>query len=189
MSERYFKKLVGDRIYLSPKNLDDTEQYTVWLNDFRVTDGLQGENLISVVKEKAWLEESLRSESRDFAIVRLSDDKLIGNCGFNNIDPRNRYGEIGLFIGEEDDRNHGLGGEAVGLLLDYGFNYLNLHSIALSAYGFNKRALACYKKAGFKETGVRRERRFVNGKYYDEIMLDILETEFHGDNIRNKNLK
>ncbi|MDR2635143.1 MAG: GNAT family N-acetyltransferase [Clostridiales bacterium] len=189
MSEKYFKKLVGDRIYLSPMRIEDAEQYTEWLNDFRVTDGLQGENLLTVVREKAWLEDALRGDDRHFAIVCLKDDKLIGNCGFNIIKHRNRYGEIGLFIGDEENRSRGLGAEIVGLLLDYGFNYLNLHSIGISTYGFNKRALACYKKAGFKETGRFRERVFVNGKYYDEITLDILETEFIGDRIRNKNLK
>ena len=31
---RYFKKLLGDRIYLSPRNSQDIEQFTEWLNDF-----------------------------------------------------------------------------------------------------------------------------------------------------------
>ena len=35
---KYFKKLVGDNIYLSPRNLEDAEKYTEWLNDFQVTD-------------------------------------------------------------------------------------------------------------------------------------------------------
>ena len=35
---RYFKKLVGDRIYLSPRNSEDVEIFTEWLNDFETTD-------------------------------------------------------------------------------------------------------------------------------------------------------
>ena len=35
---KYFKKLVGDRIYLSPRNSQDVELFTKWLNDFQVTD-------------------------------------------------------------------------------------------------------------------------------------------------------
>lgn len=36
----YFKKLVGDRIYLSPKGTSNEEvkQFTEWMNDFDVTD-------------------------------------------------------------------------------------------------------------------------------------------------------
>lgn len=37
---KYFKKLVGDTIYLSPRNSEDVEIFTKWLNDFQVTDGL-----------------------------------------------------------------------------------------------------------------------------------------------------
>ena len=29
---KYFKKLVGERIYLSPRNSEDVEQFTEWLN-------------------------------------------------------------------------------------------------------------------------------------------------------------
>ena len=28
---KYFKKLVGERIYLSPRNSEDVEQFTEWL--------------------------------------------------------------------------------------------------------------------------------------------------------------
>ena len=35
---KYFKKLLGDRIYLSPRNTEDYELFTEWLNDFETTD-------------------------------------------------------------------------------------------------------------------------------------------------------
>ena len=35
---KYFKKLVGERIYLSPRSIEDAEVYTKWMNDFEVTD-------------------------------------------------------------------------------------------------------------------------------------------------------
>ena len=31
---KYFKKLVGDKIYLSPRNIEDAELYVKWMNDF-----------------------------------------------------------------------------------------------------------------------------------------------------------
>ena len=38
MKMKYFKKLVGDRIYLSPRNAEDLEKFTEWMNDFQITD-------------------------------------------------------------------------------------------------------------------------------------------------------
>ncbi len=36
----YFKKILGDRIYLSPKGTSEEEiqKFTEWMNDFQVTD-------------------------------------------------------------------------------------------------------------------------------------------------------
>ena len=66
---------------------------------------------------------------------------------------------------------------------------MNLHSIELYVMSFNERALNCYKKCGFKEIGKMRENRFINGKYYDTIIMDILENEFSESYIINKNIK
>ena len=55
-------------------------------------------------------------------------------------------------------------------------------------YLLNTYALKCYEKCGFKEYGIRRKCKFVNGKYYDSISMDILAEEFEGDFIRNKNI-
>ena len=43
-------------------------------------------------------------------------------------------------------------------------------------------------KCGFKDTGANREQIFLNGKYYDKLHMDILEIEFKGDYINNKNI-
>ena len=53
---------------------------------------------------------------------------------------------------------------------------------------FNQRAQKCYQKCGFKECGRRRECKYINGKYYDNITMDILKDEFNGEYIRNKNI-
>ena len=96
---------------------------------------------------------------------------------------------MGIFIGEKEGRDRGIGTEAINLILEYGFNYLNLNSIKLDVMEFNSRAIACYKKCGFKEMGRRRQCNYINGKYYDTILMDILKEEFAGDFIRNKNIK
>ena len=74
--------------------------------------------------------------------------------------------------------NRGYGTEAVELLLGYGFNVLNLNNIMLTVFAFNKRALRCYEKAGFRVIGKRRKARFYAGRYHDEIFMDILAQEF-----------
>ena len=186
---KYFKKIIGDRIYLSPRNSEDVEQFTQWLNDFETTDYLgRSGTLITIEGEKKYLEENNSPEST-FVIVTLDNNKMIGTVSLEKINWRNRTATLGIFIGDKDFRNNGYGTEAIKLILEYGFKYLNLHSIRLDLLAVNERAHKCYLKCGFKDTGKSREEIFLNGKYYDKLHMDILEYEFEGDYIRNKNVK
>lgn len=190
---KYYKKLIGDRIYLSPRGTseDEIQKFTEWMNDFEVTDytGRSGQ-IVTLIGEKEYLEDSAReSKNRNFDIIELNENKLIGTLGLEHINWIERSAVLGIFIGDEDFRSNGYGTEAINLLLEYGFKYLNLHSIRLSLLSINERAHKCYKKCGFKDTGCSREKIFINDKYYDKLHMDILENEFAGDYIRNKNIK
>lgn len=186
---KYFKKLVGEKIYLSPMNVDDYEIFTEWMNDFDTTDYI-GRSCFNITleNEKEYLEENTKGKMQ-FMIVRLEDDVAIGTISLENINNINRRATLGIFIGDKSGRNKGYGTEAIRLILDYGFNYLNLNNIKLDLMEFNERALACYKKCGFKEYGRRRKSNFINGKYYDTIEMDILADEFKESYIKNKNIK
>lgn len=190
---QYFKKLIGDKIYLSPKGTSDEEieRFTEWMNDFQVTDftGRSGQ-ITTLMTEKEWLENSAKNtENRNFNIIDLNENKLIGTIGLEHFNWICRSAVLGIFIGDKDYRGNGYGTEAINIMLEYGFKYLNLHSIRLDLLSVNERAHRCYLKCGFKDTGCSREEVFLNGKYYDKLHMDILENEFVGDYIRNMNIK
>lgn len=185
---KYFKKLIGERIYLSPRNNEDVEQFTEWLNDFEITDYLGRSGMLSSLdSEKKYLEENSNLEAT-FVIITLDKDKMIGTVSLERINNIHRTATLGIFIGNKEYWNNSYGTEAIRLILDYGFNYLNLHNIKLNLMSFNERALKCYQKCGFKEMGRIRENRFINGKYYDTICMDILSNEFNESYIKNKNI-
>jgi RimJ/RimL family protein N-acetyltransferase len=170
--------------------VEDAECYAKWFNDFNVTDYLDSRSS-TIITEKAeadWLENAIKESKCILGIVRLADDKLIGNCAIESINNISGTGTLGIFIGDNEDRENGYGTEAVRLMVDYGFNYLNLKNIMLWVADFNERAKNTYKKVGFKEAGRRRKACFVNGKYYDKVMMDILSEEFNESYIKNKNI-
>lgn len=185
---KYFKKLIGDRIYLSPRNSEDVEQFTEWMNDFQTTDyiGRSGQ-LVTLDGEKKYLEENSNAEA-SFVIVTLDENKMIGTVALEQINHINRTATLGIFIGDKDYRENGYGTEAIRLILEYGFHYLNLNNIDLRVLDLNERAKKCYQKCGLKECGKRRKACFLNGKYYDTLHMEILADEFEGDWIRNKNI-
>ena len=99
---KYFKKLIGDRIYLSPKGVSDEEieKFTEWMNDFQVTDytGRSGQ-IATLVGEKEWLENSARdNENRSFNIIDLNEDKLVGTIGLVHLNWIERSAVLGILI-------------------------------------------------------------------------------------------
>ena len=177
---RFHKKLIGEKCYLSPVTEEDAEKWADWFNDLEVTIPLGDEAYTptSASKERKIAIEILQSGAHVFSIVDLKSDELIGRCMLFQIDNINQHAKLGIVIGEKSYWSKGYGQEAVGLLLDYGFNLLNLHNIMLGVFDYNKAAIKCYKKVGFQEIGYRREVRIIGGKKYNMIFMDILADEF-----------
>ena len=176
---RYYKKIVGERLYLSPINPDEVDQYLEWMNEDKTLAINFGQYplMVSSRNDLNWLYEPPQNMHR-FAIVLLENDELIGSISLHNIDHLNRNAYIGVFIGGEQHRNNGYGAEAIRLILEYGFNTMNMHCINLSVHADNPAGISCYKKVGFREVGRLPEMLFVDGKYVDKILMSILEDEY-----------
>ena len=184
----YIKKLIGTQCYLSPLNLEDAEQYAVWLNDVEVIENLQlSSSIISVEGEREFLKKL--AQEHNYGIIDLKTNHLLGNVGFIDINHLHRTAEIGIFIGDKRYWGKGYGQEALSLLLDYAFKKINLHSILLRVYDFNQRAIACYEKVGFKRIGEIRESLIRNMEYHNIILMDILPADFYETNPQYKNEK
>lgn len=181
---RYYKKLVGNKCYLSPITPDDADVFTEWLNDMALTKYLTIiRNSYTVNREKEILEQ-MAHKDHAYAIVDIEINKAIGIVSLHNFDHINNTCELGLFIGDKDYWNLGYGEEATRLLLDFAFNILNLNNLMLLVLEFNIRALKCYQKIGFNEIGRRRQAYHIAGRRYDVIYMDLLNEEFESTYIK-----
>jgi len=174
---RYFRKLVGERCYLSPINIDDAERYCEWLNDLEVARTLSLAHMnIGLGAEREALERL--SREHNYAIVLDDSAALIGHCGLIGVDHHARAREIGIFIGNKDYWGQGYGPEAMRLLMKYAFDYLNIRTILLRVLSHNQRAIAAYRKIGFREIGAWRKAIPREGDEQDLVFMDILAEEF-----------
>ena len=181
---KYFKKLVAEKIYLSPINEDDYLQYTQWINDTSIGINFgQASRVTSIEREKEFLAGMTKS-GINLAIVKLENDELLGNCSLMHIHQINRTAELGIFIGAAGNRNRGYGTEAAKLMVEYGVRILNLQNIMLRVFEYNTNAIKAYQKAGFKQFGRRTGSCYLDGKYYDEIYMEI-----RADNVESVFLK
>ena len=185
--KKYLKKLIGDNIYLSPISVDDVEQYAEMVNNIKVSVGLgylSYTNIIDFESEKEFLI-SVKKEKR-FAVRLLENDELLGNVGFKSVGEIHRTAEMGIMLGNPKYQRKGYGMEAINLLLDYGFSFLNLRNISLNVFEYNEVAYNLYKKIGFKEAGRLRKAVEIMGKTYDVIIMDMLKEEFQSVYIKRE---
>jgi diamine N-acetyltransferase len=171
--------LIGERLYLRPLEKADLPALREWANDPEVR-GLTGE--VKPMSEAGADEfyERVRSDPDRvwFVAVLKEGDRPIGEAGLLRMFPAWRTTDLSIIIGDKGAWGQGYGSEAILLLLDYAFGYLNFHRVAVGVVGFNERALDFYEKVGFKREGIQRDGYYHDHQYYDFVMMSILEDEF-----------
>ncbi|KAJ6780210.1 hypothetical protein PWT90_01937 [Aphanocladium album] len=85
--------------------------------------------------------------------------------------------ELGIGI-HKDFQGQGYGTEALNWVMDWAFNYANMHRLGLAVYEWNDAAFGLYKKVGFREEGRRREALYKTGRRWDVIIMSILAPEW-----------
>ena len=170
----------GELVALGPLRRDHIPSYLRWINDFGTTRTLGvPPRPMTLEQETAWYERAAADDDRvGFTIYERATGRAIGNCGLHEVDLANRRTMVGIMIGEPDARGRGYGTEAMRLLLDYAFTVLGLHSVMLTVFAYNHAGRRCYEKAGFRELGRRRESRWYHGRFWDEIHMDFLASDF-----------
>ena len=177
----YVKKMIGEKCYLSPIDLEDINQYIEWFNTEEIFQYLlAGTNMVSYETEKELLIKM--SKEHIYAIIDKKHDCLLGNAGLISINHVEKTSEIAIFIGNRNYWGIGYGTEALKLLVDYAFRILGLENIMLRVFDYNKRAIKCYEKAGFKKIGERRISHYYNNERHNEIFMDIIKTDFYQKN-------
>lgn len=173
---------VGEKVKLREYKREDIKLAQEFVNDVEVKKMLNPgiPFLYTYEDEEKWFEsQSATKELYNFAIETLKERKYIGGCGINNLDWKNSVATIGIFIGDKEYWSKGYGSDTLNILIKFIFEQMNIHKIKLNVFSFNKRAIKCYEKCGFKTEGILREEIFRNGKYYDEIIMGLLRDEYY----------
>lgn len=109
------------------------------------------------------------------------DDALIGFVQyFEEADPEYRHASIDIVL-HPGWCNRGLGTDALRTLARHLFDDLGHHRITIDPAVSNARAIASYRKVGFRDVGVmRRYERANDGTWRDSLLMDLLSEELLG---------
>ena len=163
--------LRGDRVTLRPLTPDDVEPLVDLFAEPEVAEWWPGENSVR-------LQARLDDKDEGVGFVIEVDGALIGFVQyFEEPDPDYRHASIDIVL-HPDWTDRGLGTDAVRTLARHLFDDLGHHRLTIDPSVVNARAIASYRKVGFRDVGVmRRYERANDGLWRDSLLMDLLADE------------
>ncbi|HXW83611.1 MAG TPA: GNAT family protein [Candidatus Binataceae bacterium] len=135
---------------------------------------------LSRFQEEKWVEYAMANSGPDriFAIETLATREFIGQIALHQIHWIDRRANLSIQILDKTFWSKGYGTDALLILERLVFDKLGLHRLALRCAAENARAIRCYEKCGFRQEGVMRGDRLLDGRRADSLMMSILEPEY-----------
>lgn len=128
--------------------------------------------------EKA-LKEFKEGKSLPFAVIRNSDNKLIGSTRYMGADSKNKRLEIGTTFYAQSVQKTGINTECKYLLLSYAFEQLNCIAVELRTHWHNMNSRQAIARLGAKQDGVLRNHVLdKTGNLRDTVVFSILNSEW-----------
>jgi RimJ/RimL family protein N-acetyltransferase len=159
--------IVGERVTLRRFERDDLVHVRRWLDDPELRAWIGVRSPLSEREAAEWFES-----------VDGEHDRVVGEAGLLRMDPVWRTTDMTVIVGEPEARGKGYGTEAGRLLLDFAFQYMGFHRVAIGVVGFHEPALRFWERLGFRREGVQREGYLLDGAFHDFVMMSILEDEW-----------
>lgn len=98
----------------------------------------------------------------DWAIIIKTENKMIGTCGFSEIDIKNNRAFVGYVLNSKY-WNRGIATEALRLVIDFAFENLNLSEIHAKFMSDNFKSKKTLEKCGFIFDEIKKEKIVVKG--------------------------
>ena len=170
---------MGERVTLRRFERDDVPTVRRWYDDSELRAQIGATAPMTEEEAYAWFERADAEPDRIwYAVVRDEDDAVIGEAGLLRMMPEWRTTDMSIIIGERDARGQGHGTEVGRLLLDFAFEYMGFHRVAIGVVGFHDEALRFWENLGFRREGVQRDGYLVDGEFHEFVMMSILEDEW-----------
>ena len=171
--------LRGKIAYLSYLSEADDATMLSWINDRHLVLSSASFRPVHQSCHLEWFHSiQRRPDVVIFGVRRISDDLLVGSCQLHSISLIHRSAELQIRIGCDVARGVGIGSEVCSMLLSYAFRDLNLNRVYLHVFEGNERAMALYKRSGFKVEGVLQQAAYIDGDWVNVVIMAILRNEY-----------
>jgi len=133
---------------------------------------------ISKSKQLEWYRSTIEKDY-PFSIFFKKDNKMeiCGTAGLYNISMRHQRATAKLRL-DPKFQGIGIGTEALRMVIEYGFNTLNLQKMVGDRFDENKAAVNYHRKLGFVDEGHLRRHYYHNGEFKDVTLIGLLKEDF-----------
>ena len=107
-------------------------------------------------------------------ICDIKSKETLGLIDLFDYDPLHHRAGVGIVIEYNDNRNKGIGTEALNLVIDYAQKHLHLKQLYANISTNNIASLQLFQKANFKEVGVKKAWIRSGDSYHDEALYQLI---------------
>ena len=134
---------------------------------------------LSMLQITSWYEEMVYSTKFEMFMVVDSSNTRLGVAGITYIDFINRHADLHYYIGKNNEWIDIKCTKAVvPLLIDYGFNILNLNKLWAEVYEIDEKKIELFTSHKFGLDGRLRQHYYYDGRYYDSLLFSLLQSDY-----------
>ena len=172
-----FPDLYTRRLMLRQLRPTDDKEIIVLRSDEKILQFLVIPKCNDLLEAKQFIDKINNGIDKDewiyWGITEKNDETLIGTICLWNISKNDSRAEVGYAL-HPDFQGKGFMGEAMDVVLDYGFTKMDLHSIEAHVHPDNQLSINLLQKKGFIEEAHFKENVFFNGKFLDTVVYSRL---------------
>lgn len=112
--------------------------------------------------------------------LQTKDGTPIGLIGINWLPYQHRIALLTAFIGDPDYWGGGYGTDALLLIVEYAFEWLDVRKVWLMTMSLNQRVTRQMEKVGFQLEGRQREATWAGGAWHDMLVYGLARDEWPG---------
>lgn len=170
-------RLAGKTCLLRPIREDEAEVMIRWFEDPEVTRTIIRRFVPSLSEERAWLERA--ADDRQTILWGIeAEGRLVGSNAVHAIDWANGHGQTGTVIGDRAFWGRGIGRESMWMRTEFVFNQTTLRKLNSSYLEFNVASGRAQARCGYQEVGRRRQQYYRDGRWWDEILTEVLREDW-----------
>lgn len=167
----------GKLATLRPPRAEDAAAMATWFEDLEVTRFVKLRNPPSEEMEKEFIDRAARDPNSVFWVIE-HEGRAVGGTSISEIDWKLGFGTTGTVIADKAVWGKGLGRELMQLRAAYAFTQLPLRKLKSGYLEGNEASARAQKAAGYKEIGRWHKDRFVDGRWVDHVLTELLREDW-----------